>query len=137
MFMRFTDDTKLGGGPDGMLKGSVDIQRDLGSLEKWTNGNLRKFNRDKCDECPASLNKCEFKILFLVFFYVHIQEGSSSKKRNVDAANHNNTAKEVQIWLYIYSICLYAEIDLIPTNVRRYFGLKIQDHDITDVMKRN
>lgn len=85
---------------------------------------------------PASLNKCESKILFLVFFYVHILEGSSSKKENVDAADYN-TAKEVQIWLYIYWICLYAEVDLIPTNVRRYFGLKIQDHDITDVMKRN
>lgn len=48
MFTRFTDDTKLGG-PGGMLKGNVAIQRDLDRLEKWTNGNLRKFNRDKCE----------------------------------------------------------------------------------------
>lgn len=48
MLTRFTGDTKLGG-PGGMLKGNVAIWRDLDRLEKWTNGNLRKFNRDECE----------------------------------------------------------------------------------------
>lgn len=45
-FTRFTDSIELGK-PVSMLKHEVAIQRHLGGLEKWANGNLRKLSKDE------------------------------------------------------------------------------------------
>ncbi|PKU48002.1 rna-directed dna polymerase from mobile element jockey- hypothetical protein [Limosa lapponica baueri] len=46
-FGRFVDDMEVGAAAD-TLHSCVAIQRDTGSLEKWTDRNVMKFNRRKC-----------------------------------------------------------------------------------------
>ncbi|GAB0180750.1 mitochondrial enolase superfamily member 1 [Grus japonensis] len=46
-FLSLTIATKLGGVAD-MPEGRAAIQRDLDSLDKWTDRNLMKFNKGKC-----------------------------------------------------------------------------------------
>ncbi|CAM5123811.1 unnamed protein product [Eretmochelys imbricata] len=45
--IKFADDTKLGGVASA-LKDGIKIQNDLDKLEKWSEVNRMKFNKDKC-----------------------------------------------------------------------------------------
>ncbi|CAM5129309.1 unnamed protein product [Eretmochelys imbricata] len=45
--IKFEDTTKLGGVASG-LEERIKIQNDLDKLEKWTEVNRMKFNKDKC-----------------------------------------------------------------------------------------
>ncbi|KAJ7415311.1 rna-directed dna polymerase from mobile element jockey-like [Pitangus sulphuratus] len=47
LLSKFTDDTKLGE-VAGTSEGCASLQRDLNRLERWTEKNLMKFNKDKC-----------------------------------------------------------------------------------------